>query len=373
MPCPPTAYARHPVLSPRPETRPTEMIFEIALKMAELYIYCFPFLNNWCNSAGKTPLHLAAQLGHLPMIQFLIDNNADVDLTDTQGNTPLHYASAYGHVDVIKALLEAGCHVNGRNAEGFTAAEFAFTERVFVELESTARAVAEGKKRQKQDDRDQYHARHGGHGQGDGRLRSGSVSTSGSGITSNAGSGSASAHGSNLNGKAYSNTNSYSPGRNRRSWAISSGSPNLVDRLQYFDAYEYAPSQAGGSSGSHSNRGTSPNPLATRIGTPPTISRRGSEGATDRDRSFSQLLANAPPVPPLPQAHALLPTRPPRPPHRSPSLPVQPVAYRPMVLAPPLPPPKGLDVQGSAAAMRRANSAHNGLAGERPVPDYSRP
>jgi hypothetical protein len=81
------------------------------------------------------------------------------------------------------------------------------------------------------------------------------------------------------------------------------------------------------------------------------------------------LLANAPPVPPLP-AHAQLPMNPPRPPHRSPSLPVQPVVYRPMALAPPLTDQRGQDGQGSAG-MRRANSAQVGTAGEASI-DYSR-
>lgn len=370
MPCAPTAYARLPLLPPRQGTRSTEEVFETALKMARMYIYCFPFLCNWCNSAGKTPLHIAAQQGHLPIIQFLIDNSADVDLTDSQGNTPLHYASAYGHIDIIKALLEAGCHVNGRNAEGFTAAEFAFTERVLVELESTARSVAEGRKRQVRDSRqDSYYPSQGQNG----RFRSGSVSTSGSGITSNAGSGSTSAHDSQLYGKAYSSDNGNSQGRNRRSWAISSGSPNLADRLQYFDAYETSSGQGHGSA-SGSNRGISPNPNLNpnpiaRTGTPPTVimSRQPSEGTFDRNtdyhRSNAGLLANAlapplPPVPPLPRL-----AQPPRP-HRSPSLPVQPVVYRPMTL--PTPPEKGkMADERSSAGMRRANSAQVGLAGQR--------
>jgi hypothetical protein len=353
MPCAPTAYARLPLLSPRQETRPTDEIFEIALRMADLYIYCFPFLCNWCNSAGKTPLHIAAQQGHLPIIQFLIDNSADVDLTDTQGNTPLHYASAYGHVDIIKALLEAGCYVNGRNAEGFTAAEFAFTERVFVELESTARSVAEGRKRQMRDARgDPYYP---SQGQG-GRLRSGSVSTSASGMTSNAGSGSTSAHGSNLYGKGYNGD-----GRNRRSWAISTGSPNLTDRLQYFDAYD-----AGNGSASGSNRGSSPNPnpnLNLRSGTPPSMVRRGSAGqsqgspAIERNPPYPGHM-NPPPIPPVPPLPPV-----PRLAHRSPSLPVQPVVYRPMALAPPLDRER-LVVDGQSAGMRRANSAQVGLAGQ---------
>jgi len=298
LPSPTSSFARHPVLPPIREHRSTEEIQQIAIRMADAYIGCFPFLNNWCNSAGKTPLHIAAQLGNIPITNFLLDYSADVDICDMQGNSPLHYASAYGHLEIIKTLLEAGCIHNGRNNEGFTASEFAFTERVRVELESTARAVSEGRRRQKREVRPVPSA------ESQNRLRSGSVSTSASGITSNNGSGSTHEANRNANAANY----------NYRQYAISSGSPNLQDRAQYFDA-----------------------PIRNES----SASRRGS------DVSHSSRII--PPVPPLP------PSKKPQP-HRSPSLPA-PVEYRPLVIPPT---PDQVASLGSAA-MRRANSAQVGL------------
>jgi hypothetical protein len=263
LPCPSSAFARHPILPPIRETRSTEEIQAIALHMADHYLAVFPFLNNWANAAGKTPLHIASQMGNIPIVNFLLEHGADVDIRDQQGNSSLHYASAYGHVEIVKLLLEAGCVHDWRNKEGFTASEFAFTERVRVELEITARAVSEGRMRQQRDMRQE---RSNESAQRE-RLRSGSVSTSGSGITSNNGSGST--HAASTNASTYNN----------RRWAISSGSPNLQDRTQYFDA----PSRMGS----------------------PAPSRRGSD--------VSHMSRNVPPVPPLPP-------RPPQP-HRSPSLP----------------------------------------------------
>lgn len=292
--------------------------------MAALYIYCFPFLNNWANTSGKTPMHIAAQLGHTPMVQFLIDSDANKDLTDAQGNTPLHYASAYGHVETLKLLLESGCTFSMRNAEGFTAAEFAFTERVFVELESTARAVSEGRRRQRRDERRTPVNERSEQTLG-GRIRSGSVSTSGSGLVSNAGS--SSAHGSQ------------GSGRHPQGYGLASGSPNLMDRNQYFDTVE-----------------ATPRAVSSRGQTPPFISRRSSEGVSER--SSSQVLASsqstAPPVPPLPAGSRL---QPPRPPHRSPSLPVHPAVMYPMVF-----PTQDDASQASQSAMRRSRSAQNGEA-----------
>lgn len=277
--------------------------------MAEYYIESFPFLNNWANTAGKTPLHISSQMGNIPIVNLLLDHNANVDIRDQQGNSSLHYASAYGHVEIVKLLLEAGCTHNWRNKEGYTASEFAFTDRVRVELESTARAVSEGRRRQKRDPRRERSTEPAQHE----RLRSGSVSTSGSGITSNNGSGSA--HG-NTNPSSGSMHAAY----NSRRWAISSGSPNLQDRTQYFDA-------------------------PSRISSP-APSRRGSD--------VSHMSKNVPPVPPLP------PKKPQ--PHRSPSLPA-PTEFRPLVIPPT---PDNFANLGSAA-MRRANSAQVGLGVSRRI------
>lgn len=53
-----------------------------------------------------TPLHAAAERGHLPSVELLLaagsNGGADVD-----GATPLHHASAHGHVATVVALLRA--------------------------------------------------------------------------------------------------------------------------------------------------------------------------------------------------------------------------------------------------------------------------
>lgn len=286
------------------------------------------------------------------MVQFLIDNDADKDVVDTQGNSPLHYASAYGHVDTLKLLLESGCAFNVRNAEGFTAAEFAYTERVFVELESTARAVSEGRRRQKREEkrtptseRSDPAASAPVTATGVQRIRSGSNSTSGSGLASNAGS--SSAHGSQGNGIGSGNGhgsaygNGYGHGRTVPTYAMSTGSPNLMDRDQYFDAIDTTPRGA-------PSRGQTP---------PMPMSRRGSEGLSERSSPY----VLAPPVPPLPTysqyQQQQQPPQQPRLPHRSDSLPgPQPVKY-PMVFPTQS---ESLHPHINTSAMRRSRSAQNG-------------
>ena len=84
------------------------------------------------NAAGETPLHTAARLGKVDIVQWILQSsfinecmppnkidliNDLVNEPDCNGNTPLHLACREGHIDVVKALLTLGkAHVNARNS-----------------------------------------------------------------------------------------------------------------------------------------------------------------------------------------------------------------------------------------------------------------
>lgn len=60
------------------------------------------------DTAGRTPLHMAAAYGATPVARLLLDKGADPDVQDSMGLTPLHMAAGYCRPSTIKLLVESG-------------------------------------------------------------------------------------------------------------------------------------------------------------------------------------------------------------------------------------------------------------------------
>jgi len=73
------------------------------------------------NQAGstwdRTALHIAVQLGLKKVALFLINNGADISITDACGNSPLFLAIQYGHVDIGKLLINHGANLYSLDKE----------------------------------------------------------------------------------------------------------------------------------------------------------------------------------------------------------------------------------------------------------------
>ena len=70
---------------------------------------------------GMTALHYATLCAGLEVAKLLLENRAKIDLPDNEGKTPLHYAAEYGKSEVAELLLQNGASFDLLNNEGKTA------------------------------------------------------------------------------------------------------------------------------------------------------------------------------------------------------------------------------------------------------------
>jgi ankyrin repeat protein len=77
------------------------------------------------NRPGWTPLHYAASSPSPAPVQLLLDQGAEVNARAPNGNTPLMLAARYGSEDSVALLLKKGADRSLRNDRQFDAAGFA--------------------------------------------------------------------------------------------------------------------------------------------------------------------------------------------------------------------------------------------------------
>jgi ankyrin repeat protein len=72
-------------------------------------------LANIKDEAGNTPLHHAAMIGSVEMIEYLLSKGADINAQNTQLNTPLHEAIQNGKDEISALLIENGADLKKTN------------------------------------------------------------------------------------------------------------------------------------------------------------------------------------------------------------------------------------------------------------------
>lgn len=75
----------------------------------------------------RTALHVAAQEGHYETVNVLVNFGADVDSKDMLKMTPLHWAVQRGYRDIMEVLLNSGADVNIANKFEKTPIEIAYS------------------------------------------------------------------------------------------------------------------------------------------------------------------------------------------------------------------------------------------------------
>ena len=78
-------------------------------------------VNTTISFFGVSPLHLAAENGHLQVVDLLISKNANFNEKEKDtGLTPLHLAAKEGHLKIAEVLLAKGTEVNAKSSDDKT-------------------------------------------------------------------------------------------------------------------------------------------------------------------------------------------------------------------------------------------------------------
>jgi ankyrin repeat protein len=77
----------------------------------------------------ETSLHVAAEYGHIDIVQLLLDRGALIDGVDSSGWAALHTGAIKGHLDIVRLLLDRGAQIDAKDNMGATALLLAINKR----------------------------------------------------------------------------------------------------------------------------------------------------------------------------------------------------------------------------------------------------
>ena len=65
---------------------------------------------------GWTPLHFASNKGFLSVVEYLVNQKADVNAKNNDGQTALHLATEGGYINIVQYLTNNGSILDEKNS-----------------------------------------------------------------------------------------------------------------------------------------------------------------------------------------------------------------------------------------------------------------
>jgi ankyrin repeat protein len=72
-------------------------------------------MDTLCDPMGRTALYIACSNGAMEVVQFFIDNGANIETPNKNGWTPLNSASYNGQLSVVDLLISKGANIETPN------------------------------------------------------------------------------------------------------------------------------------------------------------------------------------------------------------------------------------------------------------------
>lgn len=82
------------------------------VNICEILLESNACINETTSNVRQTPLLLAIEHGHEDVVDFLLKNGADVQISDNVNITPLYAAIKGQNLTIIENLIQAGCDIN---------------------------------------------------------------------------------------------------------------------------------------------------------------------------------------------------------------------------------------------------------------------
>ena len=82
---------------------------------------------NHQDNYGRSPLHVAAAVDYAEMVEFLLQNKANIDIkTSGEEQTAMHYAAKNDAINAIQMLLGYGADIDARDSKNRTPLQVAW-------------------------------------------------------------------------------------------------------------------------------------------------------------------------------------------------------------------------------------------------------